>query len=160
MNKKHNKPSITWRSIQHAINFFAAGYSFRVGSGDSLIWNIDWTQLGLLCQLVPFVNISDSVMCLKDVWDDGRWDLQGRATMIPTDIVHYIHELPAPNNLDVRLQDASTSRHAKKGEYTCSSVYYWLLQQNRDWNGNCNMNWLWRLKSTSKTPTLLMALLS
>jgi len=106
MNKKHNKPSITWRGIQHAITSFVAGYSFRVGSGDSSIWNIDWTQLGPLCHLVPFVNISDSVLCLKDVWEDGMWNLQGLATMIPTDIVHYIHQLPAPNNLDVRLQDA------------------------------------------------------
>jgi hypothetical protein len=150
MNKKHYKPSITWRGIQHAITNFAAGYSFRVGSGNSSIWNIDWTQLGPLCQLVPFVNISDSVMCLKDVWEDGRWNLQDLATMIPTDIVHYIHQLPAPNNLDVRLQDAWTWRHAKKGEYTCSSGYYWLLQQNRDWNVNCNMNWLWRLKVPAK----------
>jgi len=89
-------------------------------------------------------------MCLKDVWDNGRCNLQGLATMIPTDIVHYIHQLPAPNNLDVRLQDVWTWRHAKKGEYTCSSGYYWLLQQNRDWNVNCNMNWLWRLKVPAK----------
>jgi len=138
MNKKHNKSPITWRGIQHAITNFAAGYSFRVGSGDSSIWNIDWTQLGPLCQLVSFVNIGDSVMCLKDVWGDGRWNLQGLATMIPTDIVQYIHQLPAPNNLDVRLPDAWTWRHAKKGEYTCLSGYYWLLQQNRNWNVNCS----------------------
>ena len=126
MNKKHNKPSITWRGIQHAITNFVAGYSFRVSYGDSSIWNVDWTQLGPLCQLVPFVNISDSVMC-------GR--------MIGG-IIQYIHQLPAPNNLDVRLQDAWTWRHAMKGEYTCSSGYYWLLQKNRDWNVNCNMKWL------------------
>jgi len=71
-------------------------------------------------------------MYLKDVWEDGRWNLQYLATMIPTNIVHYIYQLPAPNKLDVRLQDAWTWRHAKKGEYTCSSGYYWLPQQNRD----------------------------
>jgi hypothetical protein len=60
--------------------------------------------------------------------------------LIPIDIVHYIHQLPAPNNLDVRLQDTWTWMHANKGEYTCSSGYHWLLQQNRDWNVNCNMN--------------------
>jgi len=49
MNKKHNKSSITWRGIQHVITNFAAGYSFRVSSGDSSIWNIDWTQLGPIC---------------------------------------------------------------------------------------------------------------
>ena len=108
MNKKYNTPSITWCGIQHAITNFVAGYSFCVGSRGSSIWNIDWTQLGPLYQLVPFVNISDSVMCLKDVWNDGRWNLQGLATMTPTNIVHYIHQLPAPNNLDVRLQDAWT----------------------------------------------------
>ena len=63
-------------------------------------------------------------MCLKDVWEDGRWNLQGLVTMIPIDIVHYIHHLPDPNNLDVRLQDAWTWRHTKKGEYTCSSGYH------------------------------------
>jgi len=132
MNKKHNKSSITWRNIQHAIANFVAGYCFCVGYRDSSIWNIDWTQHGSLSQLVPFVNISNSVICLKDVWEDGRWNLQGLATMIPTDIVHYIHKLPTPNNLDARLQDAWTWRHANKGEYTCSSGYHWLLQQNRD----------------------------
>ena len=115
MNKKHNKPSITLRGVQHAITNFAAVYSFHVDSGDSLFWNIDWTQLGSLCQLVSFVNINDSVMCLKDVLDDGRWNLQGLVTMISADILHYIHQLPAPYNLDVRLQDLWTWRHAKKG---------------------------------------------
>jgi len=77
MNKKHNKPSITWRVIQHAITNFVVGYSFRISSGDSSIWNIDWSQLGPLCQLVSFVNISDLVMCLKDMCEDGKWNLQG-----------------------------------------------------------------------------------
>jgi len=47
--------------------------------------------------------------------------------MIPIDIVHYNHSFSAPNNLDVRLQDAWTWRHAKKDEYICSSRYHWLL---------------------------------
>ena len=57
--------------------------------------------------------------------------------------------------MDVRLQDAWTWRHAKKGAYTCSSGYYWPLQPNRDWNVNCKMNWLWRLKVPAKLQQFL-----
>ena len=67
MNKKHNKLLITWCDIQHVFTNFVAGYCLRVGFADSSIWNIYWTQLNPLCQLVSFVNISDSIMCLKDV---------------------------------------------------------------------------------------------
>lgn len=45
--------------------------------------------------------------------------------MIPLDIIDYIHELPAPNNLELRLHDAWTWKHVEKSAYTY--LLEWIL---------------------------------
>ncbi|KEH31655.1 hypothetical protein MTR_4g101440 [Medicago truncatula] len=70
------------------------------------IREIRLTNFAMLGKLVWNMLHNKDKLWVKDVWEDGRWNLQGLATMIPVDIVQYIHQLPAPNNLDVRLPNA------------------------------------------------------
>lgn len=150
VNKKNSQPSITWRGIQKAITTFAEGYNFRVGGGESSLWYVDWTKLGPLCHMVPFVNISDSELQLRDVYDNGIWNLQGLSTMLSPALIETIQTVPAPMTLDPRLPDTWTWKHAAQGHYTCSNGYYWLLNQHRNWDVNINMRWIWRLKVPAK----------
>jgi hypothetical protein len=101
---------------------------------------MDWTRLGPLCQLVPIVHINDAELCLRDVYIDGRWDFHNLGTMLSPEVRDYIHQIHAPVRLDMRLPDEWTWKHTKQGVYYCSSGYHWLLQQNRTWDVNCNMN--------------------
>jgi len=79
--------------------------------------------MGCLWQLVSFVNINDSFMCLRSVLYDGGWNLKGLTTVTPYDIVDYIHQLPTPNNLDLQLKYACTWKHAM----TCAFIKWVLL---------------------------------
>lgn len=96
MAKKKTKPLITWRGIQHAINTFVEGYRFQAGAGDSSLWYMDWTKFGPLCQLVPFVHINDTELCLRRVYIDGKWDFHSLSTMIPPEVCDYLRQIHAP----------------------------------------------------------------
>lgn len=51
----------------------------------------------------------------------------------------------SPAVLDSGLTDTWSWNHAKQGAYTCANGYFWRLKQQRDWDDNCNMSWIWRL---------------
>jgi hypothetical protein len=127
---KKSSASITWRGIRKVVASFSHGYKLRIGAGETSFWYEDWTKLGPLCKLVQFVNISDTELKLHDVCKDGCWDLQILETMMSSDIVQAIQITP-PMILDTRLNDELTWQPAQQGKYTCSSGYFWLLQQQR-----------------------------
>jgi hypothetical protein len=147
---KKSSASITWRGIMKAVASFAHGYKLRIGAGETSFWYEDWTKLGPLCKLVHFVNISDTELKLHDVCKDGGWDLQILATMMSSDIVQAIQQITPPMILDTRLNDEWAWQPEQQGKYTCSSGYFWLLQQQRGWDPNCDMRWIWRLKVPAK----------
>lgn len=43
------------------------GFQMRIGFQSSSIWYKDWLRCGPLCNLVDFVNISDTDMHIKDI---------------------------------------------------------------------------------------------
>lgn len=89
----------TWRSIYKAFVQLKDGYMFRVGSGDSSFWFDTWMEGGPLCTKVNFVNITDSNLRIKDVWQDGFWNLHEPYTMIPDWLKHHI------NNIRVEIEE-------------------------------------------------------
>lgn len=70
--------------------------------------------------------------------------------MVPPEIVALIQNIPTPLTLDPGLPDTWTWQPAIQGSYTCSSGYFWLLNQHRNWDTNINMKWIWRLKIPAK----------
>ncbi|KAJ1387847.1 Endonuclease/exonuclease/phosphatase superfamily [Sesbania bispinosa] len=74
--------SIVWRSIIKAKDSLHQGVKMNFGRGDTAVWDEDWTGLGPLCNQVPFVHISDTLKCVKDLWPNGCWDFSVAIVLI------------------------------------------------------------------------------
>ena len=48
------------------------GWVFRLRRGNSSFWFSNWTQARLLCNQLSFVHISDSKLCVRDVWQNDH----------------------------------------------------------------------------------------
>lgn len=78
--------SQVWKAILWAKNKLCNGYELRLGDGSSNLWFDKWLGGSLLCHALPFVDTADIHIQLKDVWHDGRADLQIIRTILPTDL--------------------------------------------------------------------------
>lgn len=68
---QYNEPLVTWKSISKAVEAFQNGFEMRINSGNSSLWYTDWTGKGLFCNMVDYVHISDTQLCVKDIWENG-----------------------------------------------------------------------------------------
>jgi hypothetical protein len=59
--------SPSWSSIIRAKNALKTGYSWRAGSGSSSFWHSNWSPHGLLGTIVPYIDIHDTQLSVKDV---------------------------------------------------------------------------------------------
>ncbi|KAJ1377134.1 hypothetical protein SESBI_49195 [Sesbania bispinosa] len=62
------------------------GFPLPRGDGSSSFWYDLWHPAGRLCELVPFVHISDTCLTINNVIDNGRWNFDSLSTIIPDDI--------------------------------------------------------------------------
>ncbi|KAJ1428203.1 Ribonuclease H-like superfamily [Sesbania bispinosa] len=141
--------SIVWRSIIKAKDALKNGYSMEFNSGATSVWYKDWTSLGCLCHQVPYVHISDTNMMVRDLWQNGAWDLSSTLTVIPDHILEIISHLPLPAQIN---EDADVWRWTTNTliGYTARSGYYWLLDSVRRDHNLGTWRWVWRLKALEK----------
>ncbi|GAU41508.1 hypothetical protein TSUD_302460 [Trifolium subterraneum] len=66
-SNSHSTGSPTWSSIIHAKNVLKDGFSWRAGSGSSSFWFSHWSPLGYLGTLVPYIDIHDLQLSVKDL---------------------------------------------------------------------------------------------
>lgn len=71
-------------------------FSPLLGEGGSSFWYENWLGTGKLCSRVPFLNISDSMLRLSDVWEGGRWKLESLYTILPNNIMNEIRVVRIP----------------------------------------------------------------
>ncbi|KAJ1431332.1 hypothetical protein SESBI_07184 [Sesbania bispinosa] len=97
-------------------------------SGNSSIWYKDWTGLAPLCNLPPFVHITDTQKNVKDIWKEGTWDFSGLYTSIPQEVQNHISSIPIPQTIssepDMWCWGASLDF-----KYNVRSGYKWLQDQ-------------------------------
>ncbi|KAJ1398158.1 Ribonuclease H domain [Sesbania bispinosa] len=105
-------------------------------NGDTSIWYVDWSGLGPLCTLVPFVHISDTQRSVKELWNNGTWDVSSLSTHIPEELLSHICSLPVPLHCSDGLDRWSWSTSVDKN-YSAKSAYSWLQNQ---WRNNFMFN--------------------
>ncbi|KAE9622193.1 hypothetical protein Lalb_Chr01g0022681 [Lupinus albus] len=66
--KPGDSPTLKW--IAKVTNELREGFSLHPGSGEKSFWYDNWIGCGELCTIVDFVNISDTLMRVKDLWRD------------------------------------------------------------------------------------------
>ena len=54
------RSSFVWKGITKAWDNLMEGFVWELGNGSSSFWYDSWSPLGKLCDLVPFVHISDT----------------------------------------------------------------------------------------------------
>lgn len=59
-----------------------------MGSGGSSVWYDDWSGIGKVAEIIPSVHISDTVLCLCDLVEQGGWRLDRLSTMIPSEVAN------------------------------------------------------------------------
>lgn len=65
-----------WSSIYKTKEILWDGYNMRIGNGLFSFWYTPWKNLGPLCMHVPYVDIQDSAMRIRDVFINHKWHLQ------------------------------------------------------------------------------------
>ncbi|KAJ1437578.1 Ribonuclease H domain [Sesbania bispinosa] len=121
--------SIVWRSILKAKEFLHDGFRMEFQNDDTSIWYQDWTGLGPLCNILPFVHISNTQSVVKQLWNNGQWDFSSLYTPVPKAILHYIRTIPIPTSIlegsDNWCWVSSSSR-----SYCAKAGSEWLLNQH------------------------------
>lgn len=81
------------------------GFEVRLGSRSSSIWYKDWLGVGPICDLLPFVHISDTTLKVKDLWDNVSWCLNKVASFIPSNVKEAILSTNIPIHVDEDILD-------------------------------------------------------
>ncbi|KAL6556199.1 hypothetical protein OROGR_005487 [Orobanche gracilis] len=119
--------SPVWKGILKARDELKLGFKFRLGDGQSSVWYSNWSGIGKIANMVPYVHITDSNLCLRDLIHDNSWNLSSLYTSIPTNVqVLFDNVMPVimPNG-----EDGWTWTSNAKGIYTVRDAYCWLVRR-------------------------------
>lgn len=125
--------SHTWNSISKAKRDLTEGYSFRLGDGATSIWFQPWTHFGCLGSQVQYVDIHDRDYTIKDIIQNGAWNLNVLHTNLSQNTANHIH-------------DCFIWQSHLNGAYTANAGYKWLISR---YNTNSATtldpwNWIWK----------------
>lgn len=135
--------SYIWRSIIKAMVELKSGFQVRIGKGDASIWYDRWLEEDCIANLVPYVNIQDIHLRVKDIFFNGEWHFETLATQLPINIRLRIMSI----FLDGVTEDIIIWGSSNTRVYTARYAYKLLTMKDSvqlppsiSWSG------LWKLK--------------
>lgn len=137
-----------WRSILKATNILKEGFMVRIGSGNISVWYDKWMDDGPLCNLIVWVNILDTDLRVKDVWQNNNWNLNTLYTFLPDQLKLKILGVPLVQNSD--LDDCIVWSLSASGEYTSKIAYLWLVSNSRVDMPLVSWSWIWKIANPEK----------
>ncbi|KAK7268687.1 hypothetical protein RIF29_21393 [Crotalaria pallida] len=135
-------------SICKARDSLKDGFVFRVGNGASSIWYDSWLHVGPLWKMVPFIQIHDTDLRIRDLVAGQQWSLDDIRTDIPQQAKDCILHGRVPK-LNASLHDVWVWDINPVGIYTVRSGYDWLKERSEASPINpphANWSWIWKLK--------------
>lgn len=111
---------------------------------DGFTWPHDkWLNKGSLCHLIPFVDIHELSMRVRDVFYEGQWHLDTIYTHIPIDIQMIMRSLVLSDSTeDILIWGSATS-----GKYSSKSGYSWLISKDfPSPDPILSWAWVWKLR--------------
>lgn len=121
---RRSNSSPIWKGILNARDKLKDGYGFSLGSGNSSVWYADWTWLGIIAEQLPFVFVSDTKLCLKDLVQNEQWNLSRLYTLLPENIrglFSLLLALIVPHNDDIWCWNGSETV-----QYSVRKGYIWF----------------------------------
>ncbi|XP_057442323.1 uncharacterized protein LOC130734042 [Lotus japonicus] len=142
------KDSPLWKGILRARDQVGQQMVFRIGNGETSLWYKDWSGTGPIAHQLPFVNIADVHLQLKDIIQGNVWDLNRLYTMIPLSVQQKLTDLQP--TVCVARSDGWVWNVGNKGQYTVRDGYAWLNGCAHDQQGDRKIDWVWKLKVPEK----------
>ncbi|KAJ1376166.1 Ribonuclease H domain [Sesbania bispinosa] len=154
--KADNSESFIWKGILKAKEALRNGFMMKLGTSQISVWYDDWTGLGKLCDLVPYVHISDSNLLVNDLWRSGTWSLDHLATVIPNEVKHVISCLPIPTE-NTTMSVGWHWKFSLDGLYSSKHGYSWLQNHDHDMHNSAQgiWRWIWHLAAPEKVRFML-----
>jgi hypothetical protein len=121
------------------------------GSGSSSFWLSRWSTLGILGSIVPYIDIHDLQLTIKDVLtanDPPTNILYTNLLHVASDLINHIHM-----NFNDIVEDVVIWRNKKNGTYSLKSGYNWLLYNADPAGQNLSLHswyWIWKLQLPEK----------
>lgn len=76
-----------WRSLVKALNELKGGFEMKLGNGSCSVWYTPWVTHHSLCHTIPFVDIQDTKLQVRDMWGENGWNLGRMRTLLPEEVV-------------------------------------------------------------------------
>lgn len=108
-------------------------------------WYDKWLDDDLICNTVPFVDIQDTQLTVKDIYYDNAWHWEKLATQIPPLLRMQMQSY----FIDGTSDDVLIWSGANSGIYSAKDGYNWIMQQIRQHStDSISWSWVWKLKVT------------
>lgn len=128
----------------------------KIGIGESSFWYTSWVMKTPFCGQVPYVDIHDLNIRIKDVWDGNKWNLDVLYTPMPSEICNSIGQTRPW--IDVDVSDVWIWKHSISGVYSVNDVYRWLMQSDDPQVNKFSWRWIWKLKDPANIQFFLWQL--
>lgn len=119
LTKEYKGCYYTWASIIKVAYILEPGFKFRVGRGETFVWYDRWSLVGHICSMIDYVHYQDAYLKLKDFYQDGEWQWDWLAIVLPQEVrKEFISLYLCPTVEDSIIWDASSN-----GCYTSKTSY-------------------------------------
>ncbi|KAJ1382232.1 Ribonuclease H domain [Sesbania bispinosa] len=125
---------LCWNGLIRAFDKLRDGFSFCIGDGTTSFWYDSWLPVGKLCDVVPFVHISDTCLKINDIIANGYWNFDALFTILHVDARNLISNINPI--LKPTFPDSWKWDHDGSGKFSSKSAYSWLLLRNRPAGNN------------------------
>src|ERR1044072_2832835 len=133
---------------------------FRLGDGTTSLWYEEWNGKGKIAQDIPYVDIYDVNLRLRDVIIQGAWDCSALYTPAPGHLLEQLQRITPI--LEANHKDQWSWTPNSTGWYSVKTAYQWLFEQRQEQGQGqiqLEINWLWKLKVTEKIRLFLWLVL-
>ncbi|XP_061998979.1 uncharacterized protein LOC133716290 [Rosa rugosa] len=148
--------SSTWRSISHGAELLRKCLKWRMGDGSSINFWLDHWLLpsSLICLALPTADININAT-INSFWTDEAWNLDLLSSMVPSDIVNKIINIPT--GFDNCGCDSLIWGATSNGTFTVKSAY----NSSFDFSNPQNSQWaaVWKSNVPPKLKTFMWAAL-
>ena len=143
-----------WNGLLKTRDKLRSGFSFRLGNGETSLWHEDSSGHGNIASTVPYVDIHDANIVLKDLILNGAWNVQDLYTELPANTINLLQQIrPVLDNNGG--SDVWTWWPSSTGSYTVKEAYAWLMSQDQQEANNQTWSWIWKTKIPEKITMFL-----
>ncbi|KAK7260569.1 hypothetical protein RIF29_26721 [Crotalaria pallida] len=147
---------VSFLAIEAGGNFMAVGASLlhersgaKIAEALGLIWASETIQKFGISHAHIWINFPT----VKDVCENGRWNLNSLYSWIPNEVKQLILSVPVP--ISPSCSDVIRWSESIDGIYTARTAYLWLGQHVNEWDTSNNNSWIWNSNIPAKTQRLI-----